>query len=73
MSTRTIWDINVALQLVSALLYALHAAMAVKVHRYQKHRSKAIEQGTLVEEVDLDAKARMEQEARDRWQRIVDL
>lgn len=72
-STQTTWDVMVALQLLSGILYAVHAAMAAKVHLYHKKKARAIADGTLVEEVDLEAKARREQEARDRWQRIVDL
>ncbi len=62
-----------ALQLLSAVCYAFHSAMAVKVFRFHKKRNAAIEDGTLVEEIDLEAKARREQEARERWRRIVDL
>ena len=72
-STQTTWDVMVALQLLSGILYGVHAAMAAKVHLYHKKKAHAIADGTLVEEVDLEAKARREQEARDRWQRIVDL
>ena len=72
-STTVTWDVNVALQLLSFVCYTMHAAMAVKVHRFHKKRTQAIEGGTLVEEIDLQAKARREQEARERWQRIVDL
>lgn len=71
--TQTTWDAMVALQLLSGLLYAVHAAMATRVHLYHKKKAQAIADGTLVEEVDLEAKTRREQEARDRWQRIVDL
>ena len=62
-----------ALQLLSAVCYAIHAAMAVKVHTFHKKRNQQIEEGTLVEEIDLEAKARREAEARERWRRIVDL
>ena len=72
-SLRTTWDIMVALQLVSGACYALHAAMAVRVFVFHKKRNRAIQEGTIVEEIDLEAKARREQEARDRWKRIVDL
>ena len=72
-STRTTWDIMVALQLLSAVCYAIHAAMAVKVHTFHEKRNQQIEEGTLVEEIDLEAKARREAEARERWRRIVDL
>ena len=72
-SMQTTWDVMVALQLLSGVFYAIHAAMATKVHFYHKKKARAIADGTLVEEVDMEAKARREQEARDRWQRIVDL
>lgn len=72
-SSGTTWDINVALQLVSFVGYAFHFAMAMKVLRFHKKRDRAIEDGTLVEEIDLEAKARREAEARKRWQSIVDL
>ena len=62
-----------ALQLLSGVCYAFHAAMAIKVFLFHKARKQQIEEGTLVEEIDLEAKARREQEARERWQRIVDL
>jgi hypothetical protein len=71
--SKTTWDVNVALQLVSFVCYALHAAMAVRVFLFHRKRTAAIADGTLVEEIDLEAKARREQEARERWQRIVDL
>lgn len=67
------WDVLVALELLSGVCYAFHAAMAVRVFAFHKKRNRAIEEGTIVEEVDLEAKARREQEARDRWRRIVDL
>ena len=72
-STQTTWDIMVALQLLSGVCYAFHAAMAIKVFRFHKKRNAQIEEGTIVEEIDLEAKARREQEARERWRRIVDL
>lgn len=72
-STQTTWEILVALQLLSGVLYAIHASMAAKVHLYYKKRARDVAAGTVVEEVDLEAKTRREQEARDRWQRIVDL
>lgn len=43
------------------------------MHLFHKRKARAIADGTLVEEVDLEAKERREQEARERWQRIVDL
>lgn len=70
---RTTWDVMVALQLLSFVFYAFHTAMAVKVHLFHKKRKVAIESGTLVEEIDLDARAKREEEARQRWQKIVDL
>jgi hypothetical protein len=72
-STRITWDILVALQLLSALCYAAHAAMAAKVYVFHRKRERDVREGRLVEEIDLEAKARREQEARERWQRIVDL
>jgi hypothetical protein len=72
-SERVTWDVMVALQLVSAVCYAIHAAMALRVFTFHKKRNREIEQGTLIEEIDLEARARREQEARDRWQKIVDL
>ncbi len=72
-STRTTWYILVALQLVSGVCYAAHAAMAVKVLVFHRRRERDVREGRVVEEIDLEAKARREQEARERWQRIVDL
>jgi hypothetical protein len=70
---RATWDVNVALQLCSAVLYGFHAAMATTVFLWHKKRDRGIAEGTIVEEIDLEAKERREQEARERWQRIVDL
>jgi hypothetical protein len=47
--------------------------MAMRVFLWHKKRNRGIAEGTIVEEIDLEAKERREQEARDRWQRIVDL
>ena len=41
-----------ALQLLSGVCYAFHAAMAIKVFRFHKARNQQIEEGTLVEEID---------------------
>ena len=47
--------------------------MAIKVYTFHKKRDAGIREGTIIEEIDLEAKARREQLARDRWQSIVDL
>ncbi|OCT49048.1 hypothetical protein CLCR_05149 [Cladophialophora carrionii] len=60
-----IWDVMVALQFVSAVLYALVAAMAWKVKRVLESRDERIAQGT--EMVSQAEKERRESEARERW------
>ncbi|EXJ56883.1 hypothetical protein A1O7_07227 [Cladophialophora yegresii CBS 114405] len=60
-----IWDVMVALQFVSAVLYALVAAMAWKVKRVLESRDERIAQGT--EMMSQEEKERRESEARERW------
>ncbi|EXJ87829.1 hypothetical protein A1O1_04756 [Capronia coronata CBS 617.96] len=60
-----IWDAMVALQLVSALMYAAVAAMAWKVNRVLEARDERIAAG--VELVSQEEKERRESEARERW------
>lgn len=59
-SRRATWATMVALQFVSAVLYALHFAMALKVWRGVKIRERAIAGGDLVEMEDEEEKARRE-------------
>ncbi|KIX03077.1 uncharacterized protein Z518_06627 [Rhinocladiella mackenziei CBS 650.93] len=60
-----IWDIMVALQLVSAVLYGLVAAMAWTVKRALEAREQRIATGE--EMVSQEEKERRESEARERW------
>lgn len=55
----------VALQFVSAVLYAAHAAMAWRVKGSLKAREERIAQG--LEMVNEEEKQRRESEARERW------
>src|SRR4051794_38708542 len=71
-----LWNAVVALWLCSAVRYAVHVAMAWKVRNVLKknvrNAGRDVNAAELVV-VDLETKARIEQEARDRWARIVDL
>ncbi|KAK4944260.1 hypothetical protein LTR10_016373 [Elasticomyces elasticus] len=60
-----VWDAMVALQLVSAVLYGLVAAMAWRVRRAIRAKDDRIAQG--VEMVSQEEKERRESEARERW------
>ncbi|OAL36138.1 hypothetical protein AYO20_04552 [Fonsecaea nubica] len=60
-----IWDVMVALQFVSAVLYGAVAAMAWKVRTVVEARDERIAQG--VEMVSEEEKQRRESEARERW------
>ena len=74
--SRGIWDAVVALWLCSAAGYGVHVAMAWHVRRGWKKRIAAAGGDANAAElvlIDPETKARLEQEARDRWRRIVDL
>ncbi|KIY03469.1 uncharacterized protein Z520_00160 [Fonsecaea multimorphosa CBS 102226] len=60
-----IWDVMVALQFISAVLYGLVAAMAWRVKKAVEARDERIAQG--VEMVSEEEKQRRESEARERW------
>ncbi|KAG9774442.1 hypothetical protein KCU88_g5433, partial [Aureobasidium melanogenum] len=60
-----IWDAMVALQLVSAVMYAAMAVMAWKVKSVLEARDQRIAAG--VELVSQEEKERRESEARERW------
>lgn len=61
----SVWDAMVALQLVSAVLYGLVAAMAWKVKRALESKDERIAAG--IEMVSQEEKDRRESEARERW------
>jgi hypothetical protein len=61
----SIWDVMVALQFISAVLYGLVAAMAWKVKQFLEARDERIAEGT--EMVSQEEKERRESEARERW------
>jgi len=63
--TKGIWDVMVALQFISAVLYGMVAAMAWKVKQVVEARDDRIAQG--VEMVSEEDKQRRESEARERW------
>jgi len=64
----SIWDVMVALQFVSAVLYGSVAAMAWKVKIMLEKRDQRIAEGT--EMVSQEEKERRESEARERWKHI---
>ncbi|EXJ82971.1 hypothetical protein A1O3_06788 [Capronia epimyces CBS 606.96] len=63
-----IWDAMVALQLVSAVMYAAVAGMAWKVKRVLEDKDQRIAAG--VELVSQAEKERRESEARERWRHL---
>jgi hypothetical protein len=70
------WDAMVALWLCSAVGYVLHVAMAWKVRVVLKKNVRNAGGDVSAPELvvmDPETKARTEQEARDRWVRLVDL
>ena len=73
------WNAAVALWLLSFVGYTLVCVMAVKVMALLRQREHAARQagvsvGTAeMQSLDPDERARREQKARERWQRIVDL
>jgi hypothetical protein len=76
------WNAAVALWLCSAVGYGVHVAMAWQVRSVLRKRAKEEAAGlghggdaVALESVTMDpeTKARMEQEARDRWRSIADL
>jgi hypothetical protein len=64
----SIWDVMVALQFVSAVLYGAVAAMAWKVKVAVEDRDQRIEAG--IEMVSEEEKQRRASEARERWKHI---
>jgi len=60
-----IWDVMVALQFISAVLYGAVAAMAWKVKEFVETREERIAQG--MEMLSEEEKTRRESEARERW------
>lgn len=60
-----VWDAMVALQFLSAILYACTSAMAWKVKRALESRDGRIAAG--LEMVTQEEKERRESEARERW------
>ena len=60
--SRPVWDLMVAFGLLSAVLYALHAGMALFVMRHVKRNPEVIEH------IELDSTEA--QTARDRWAQI---
>ena len=69
-NNRGIWGTMIALQFVSAIGYALHFAMALRVHRGISRRDRRIKSGDLVEMVDPVEKAKRDEEARRRWREM---
>jgi len=61
--TKSIWGLMVACSLLSALGYAVHLAMAIKVHRVEKWKK---DQG-MVEAVDPEEEERRKAKARALW------
>jgi len=61
----SVWDVMVALQFVSAVLYGAVAAMAWKVKKVLEAREGRITEGT--EMVSPEEKERRESLARERW------
>lgn len=66
-SHRGVWAAMVALQLLSSIGYAVHAAMAWRVDKGLKEHRKALASGDIVELVDEETKREREEEARRRW------
>ncbi|KAK5940324.1 hypothetical protein PMZ80_007744 [Knufia obscura] len=69
-SRRGVWAAMVALQFVSAIGYAVHAAMGWRVWRGLKEHETGIRSGDIVEMVDEEEKRRREEEARKRWREM---
>ncbi|KAK7890658.1 hypothetical protein LTR67_007867 [Exophiala xenobiotica] len=65
---QSIWDVMVALQFVSAVLYAVMSAMAWRVKRALEDKDERIRQG--LEMVSPEEKERRESEARERWRHL---
>jgi len=61
----SVWDVMVALQFVSAVLYAVVVAMAWRVKRALADKDERIARG--LEMVTQEEKERRESEARERW------
>jgi hypothetical protein len=72
-SRRDLWAAQVALQFMSALLYATHIIMAAKVKSVVSRRDRDEREGRVLVVVDEEARAKREEEARRRWQEIRDL
>ena len=65
---QTVWDVMVALQFVSAVLYAIMSAMAWRVKRALEAKDERIAAG--LEMVSQEEKERRESEARERWRHL---
>lgn len=70
---RGLWAAMIALQFLTSIGYAVHAAMALKVKLSAQRRDKAIASGELVEIVDENVKRQREEEARQRWREMGNL
>ncbi|KAJ9652904.1 hypothetical protein H2198_007857 [Neophaeococcomyces mojaviensis] len=69
-SKRGIWAAMIALQFISAIGYAVHAAMAWVVRRNKKRWDKGVREGTVMDVVDEETKRKREEEARRRWREL---
>lgn len=72
-SRRDLWAAQIALQFMSAILYATHVIMAATVKSVTSRRERDVREGRVLVVIDEEAKARREEEARRRWQEIRDL
>lgn len=63
----------IALQFLTSIGYATHAAMAMRVRIQARKRERAITSGELVEIVDEEVKRQREEEARQRWREMGNL
>lgn len=72
---KSVWEAVIILSWLSFVGYAIHVQMAWKVRKWMAARPKD-EHGIVLEEgreMDPVQKARREEEARERWRKIVDL
>lgn len=63
-----VWDAMVTLQMLSGVLYSLHAAMGLTVDKALRNQERRIEQG--IEMVSEEEKERRHSMARERWKHL---
>ena len=66
--SQQVWDAMVTLQMLSGVLYSLHAAMGWTVDRALRNQERRIEQG--IEMISEEEKERRHSMARERWKHL---